>query len=141
MCHQLPKKKNLFLKKKNYKKIIHLELSIQKFVWNIVYHQAAKLQITPLIFMVFGFYTIKFYFICINSLHLYFSIKCHISLSCVSSSSNKVMPHHFYHSCHFFFFRWVQVIPGVTLQSYTFSKSLNLSRSNGQKKNSLMQIF
>ena len=30
--------------------------------------------------------------------------------------------------------RWVQVTPGVTLKSYTFFKSLDLSRSNGQKK-------
>ena len=30
--------------------------------------------------------------------------------------------------------RWVQVTPGVTLKSYTFFKSLNLSRSNGPKK-------
>ena len=27
--------------------------------------------------------------------------------------------------------RWVQVTPGVTLKSYTFSKPLDLSRSNG----------
>ena len=29
--------------------------------------------------------------------------------------------------------RWVQVTPGVTLKSYTFFISLNLSRSNSQK--------
>jgi len=29
--------------------------------------------------------------------------------------------------------RWVQVIPGVTLKSYTFFKPLDLSRSNGKK--------
>ena len=37
--------------------------------------------------------------------------------------------------------RWVQVTPGVTLKSYTFSKPLDLSRSNGQKRHSLMVIF
>ena len=30
--------------------------------------------------------------------------------------------------------RWVQVILCVTLKSYTFFKSLDLSRSNGKKK-------
>ena len=30
--------------------------------------------------------------------------------------------------------RWVQVTPGVTLKNYTFSKLLDLSKSNGQKK-------
>ena len=30
--------------------------------------------------------------------------------------------------------RWVQVTPGVTLKSYTFFKSLDLNRSNGNKK-------
>ena len=30
--------------------------------------------------------------------------------------------------------RWVQVIPGVTLKSYTFFKSLDLNRSNSKKK-------
>ena len=29
--------------------------------------------------------------------------------------------------------RWVQVTPGITLKSYTFSKPLDFSRSNGQK--------
>ena len=33
--------------------------------------------------------------------------------------------------------RWVQVIPGVTLKSYTFFKSLDLNRFNG-KKNTLI---
>ena len=30
--------------------------------------------------------------------------------------------------------RWVQVTPGIILKSYTFSKLLDLSKSNGQKK-------
>ena len=34
---------------------------------------------------------------------------------------------------HIYLKRWVQVTPGVTLQSYTFFKPLDLSRSNGQK--------
>ena len=37
--------------------------------------------------------------------------------------------------------RWVQVTPGVILKSYTFSKPLDLSRSNGKKRHSLMLIF
>ena len=37
--------------------------------------------------------------------------------------------------------RWVQVTLGVTLKSYTFFKSLDLSRSNGKKKHSLILIF
>ena len=40
-----------------------------------------------------------------------------------------------------YIYRWVQVTPGVTLKSYTFSKPLDLSRSNGQKRHSLMVIF
>ena len=39
------------------------------------------------------------------------------------------------------FMGWVQVTPGVILKSYTFSKPLDLSRSNGQKRHSLMVIF
>ena len=34
------------------------------------------------------------------------------------------------------YMRWVQVTHGVTLKSYTFFKPLDLSRSNGQEKNS-----
>ena len=34
--------------------------------------------------------------------------------------------------------RWVQVTPNITLKSYTFSKPLDLSRSNGKKKNELI---
>ena len=34
--------------------------------------------------------------------------------------------------------RWVQVIPGVILKSYTFFKSLDLNRSNGNKKKKLI---
>ena len=34
----------------------------------------------------------------------------------------------------YIYMRWVQVTPGVTLKSYTFSKPLDLSRSNGKKK-------
>ena len=30
--------------------------------------------------------------------------------------------------------RWVQVTYGVTLKSYTFSKPLDLSKSNGKKR-------
>ena len=30
--------------------------------------------------------------------------------------------------------RWIQVTPGITLKSYTFSKPLDLSRYNGKKK-------
>ena len=30
--------------------------------------------------------------------------------------------------------RWVQVTHGVTLKSYTFSKPLDLSKSNGKKR-------
>ena len=37
--------------------------------------------------------------------------------------------------------RWVQVTPGVTLKSYTFSKQLYLSRFNGKKRHSLILIF
>ena len=37
--------------------------------------------------------------------------------------------------------RWVQVTPGVTLKSYTFFKPLDLSKSNGKKKPSLMLTF
>ena len=37
--------------------------------------------------------------------------------------------------------RWVQVTPSVTLKSYTFFKPLDLNRSNGQKRLSLMLIF
>ena len=37
--------------------------------------------------------------------------------------------------------RWVQVTPGVTLKSYTFSKLLDLNRSNGHKRYSLILIF
>ena len=40
-----------------------------------------------------------------------------------------------------YIYRWVQVTPGITLYSYTFSKSLDLSRSNGKKRHSLMVIF
>ena len=31
----------------------------------------------------------------------------------------------------YIYMRWVQVTPGVTLKSYTFFKSLDLNRSNG----------
>ena len=42
----------------------------------------------------------------------------------------------------YIYMRWVQVTPGVTLKSYTFFKSLDLNRSNGnKKKNSLLLIF
>ena len=34
--------------------------------------------------------------------------------------------------------RWVQVTPGITLKSYTFSKLLDLSKSNGKKKKKLI---
>ena len=37
--------------------------------------------------------------------------------------------------------RWVQATPSVTLKSYTFFKPLDLNRSNGQKRLSLMLIF
>ena len=37
--------------------------------------------------------------------------------------------------------RWVQVTSGVILKSYTFFKPLNLSKSNGQKRPSLILIF
>ena len=37
--------------------------------------------------------------------------------------------------------RWIQVTPGITLKSYTFSKLLDLSRSNGKKKHSLILIL
>ena len=37
--------------------------------------------------------------------------------------------------------RSVQVTSDVTLKSYTFSKPLDLSESNGKKKNILMAIF
>ena len=41
----------------------------------------------------------------------------------------------------YIYMRWVQVTPSVTLKSYTFSKPLDLSRSNGKKKiHSLMLI-
>ena len=39
------------------------------------------------------------------------------------------------------FMGWVQVTPGVILKSYTFSKPLDLSRFNGQKRHSSMVIF
>ena len=34
----------------------------------------------------------------------------------------------------YIYMRWVQVIPGVTLKSCTFSKPLDLSKSNGKKR-------
>ena len=37
--------------------------------------------------------------------------------------------------------RWVQVTPDVTLKRYIFAKPLDLSRSNGKKRHSLMLIF
>ena len=37
--------------------------------------------------------------------------------------------------------RWVQVTSGVILKSYIFFKPLNLSKSNGQKRPSLILIF
>ena len=40
-----------------------------------------------------------------------------------------------------YMYRWVQFTHGVTLKSYTFFKLLDLSRSNGKKRPSLMLIF
>ena len=37
--------------------------------------------------------------------------------------------------------RWIQVTPGVTLKSYTFSKPLDFGRSNSQKIHLLILIF
>ena len=34
----------------------------------------------------------------------------------------------------YIYMRWVQVILGITLKSYTFSKPLDLSKSNGKKR-------
>ena len=31
----------------------------------------------------------------------------------------------------YIYMRWIQVTPGITLKSYTFSKPLDLSKSNG----------
>ena len=41
----------------------------------------------------------------------------------------------------YIYMRWVQVIPSVTLKSYTFFKPLNLSRSNGQNLNPSTYIY
>ena len=38
-------------------------------------------------------------------------------------------------------YRWVQFTHDVTLKIYTFFKLLDLSRSNGKKRPSLMLIF
>ena len=34
-----------------------------------------------------------------------------------------------------YMWRWVQITPGIILKSYTFSKLLDLNKSNGQKRN------
>ena len=44
-----------------------------------------------------------------------------------------VLSHLNFSQLYLLYMRWVQVTPGVTLQSYTFFKPLDLSRSNGQK--------
>ena len=46
-----------------------------------------------------------------------------------------------FHIYIYIYMRSVQVTYDVTLKSYTFSKPLDLSESNGKKKNILMAIF
>ena len=51
----------------------------------------------------FRFYPLKFYLFALTSPLSIFYVKYYINLSCMFSSSNKMMPHNFYYAMHWKF--------------------------------------